>query len=92
MSTTDQPLDKPQGTQENDADDFDSAFAEYATQNEGERDEYFRDEENGDEPASEEDDQGEGEPGDADNEGSAPAEPDVSQRLTSLEQENQRLL
>ena len=79
MSTENQPLDKePQDTQ----DDFDSAFDEYAgkTKAPDERDEYHRDQEPEQEPEPE-----------VEEEESAQPEPDINERLSALEQENQKL-
>ena len=79
MSTENQPLDKePQDTQ----DDFDSAFDEYAgkTKAPDERDEYHRNQE----PEQELDPEGE-------EEEAAQPEPDINERLSALEQENQKL-
>jgi DNA repair exonuclease SbcCD ATPase subunit len=79
MSTENQPLDKePQDTQ----DDFESAFDEYAgkTKAPDERDEYHRDQESGQEPDPE-----------GEEEEAAQPEPDINERLSALEQENQKL-
>lgn len=78
MSTTDQPLDdKPQETDADNADDFDSAFDEYAGKEKDDRDEYYRE---GEQDTPEDKPDTEAEP-----------EPDVSERLSALEQENQKL-
>jgi prefoldin subunit 5 len=79
MSTKNQPLDdKPQDAATDNADDFESAFEEYATKGQGDRDEYFREQDK---------------PSDAEsNDDADDAEaPDISEKLSTLEQENQKL-
>lgn len=84
MSTTDQPLEKPQDSADDNADDFGAAFDEYASKDAGERDEYFRDAEQEEQEEEQETQDDEGKEG-------HPPEPDISERLTALEQENQKL-
>lgn len=81
---TDQPLDKPQ----EDEDDFESHFGEFAKSSDTERDEY-----NIDRDKAREDQEAELKElrDSSDDEDEPPKEPDVAERLKTLESENERL-